>query len=248
MLSSDLGAGLVLILKGQYNNLRDDMLTIDADEAGGWAALNAHIADYESYLEDWNGHLEDYETLRGLFDDHLLEYGALVAWLLTHNHSGGVQGKRVIDTYAQALYKVSQGTSGGTFTSGSWIAREFNALAPGGTGILLSGSTQFAIPAGTYRCRIMAQAYSVRQHQLRLVNVSKSPDEVLILGANAYAAFALGGSQNAATLVGQFTLAADANVEVQHRCTTTRASDGMGKALNVTYEIYAQAEFWREVD
>jgi hypothetical protein len=47
--------------------------------------------------------------------------------------------------------------------------------------------------------------------------------------------------------MGKFTLAVQSVLEVQHRCNTTRATDGFGIAVNIdsVVEIYTVAQFER---
>ncbi len=132
------------------------------------------------------------------------------------------------------------GVAGGTFTSGAWQTRDLNTTENNGiTGASLS-SNQIVLPAGTYECRISAPGLRCDNHKARLQNITDGT--TIKLGT---AEISASGSiyVTRSHIVGHFTLAASKTLEVQHRCTATRATDGFGGFMGVEAEIYTTAYF-----
>ncbi|GAH30599.1 unnamed protein product, partial [marine sediment metagenome] len=61
-------------------------------------------------------------------------------------------------------------------------------------------------------------------------------------------AFATYSIANHSHIAGRFTIAADQALQVQHRCTDTKETNGFGIPANFADEIYTLAEFWREIE
>lgn len=134
------------------------------------------------------------------------------------------------------LYQERQVTStdAGSATSGSWAARALNTEVEDTGDIGSVASNQVTLPAGTYLVKAMATANQIGVHALRLYNVTDSAVVVVGMacpeGANAY-------------LVGKFTIAASKTFELQHRCSTTKADDGLGVATGfASHEMYSFLE------
>ena len=91
------------------------------------------------------------------------------------------------------------------------------------------------LPAGTYKITGYAPAASVDGHQAQLYNASDS--STAIYGSSALA------HSTTATVTRSFiddtiTIASSKVFEIRHRCTTTRATDGLGKAASFGSEVY----------
>jgi len=69
-------------------------------------------------------------------------------------------------------------------------------------------------------------AFRVTQNKVKIRNVSDSTDD--IIGLNYY--MDTNGSVNQATLEGKITIVSTKTFELQHRCTTTRSTDGSGRS------------------
>lgn len=141
----------------------------------------------------------------------------------------------------------TNGTAGGTFTSGAYRTRVLNTTVQDTGGHVVSlSSNQITLAAGTYRIEVKAPARYVDNNKLRLQNVTDSA--TLLLGQNALAlsgTAALSGAT--AHLSGRFTIAASKAIEVQHQCQTTRATDGFGNACSFgDTEVYTVVELWKE--
>jgi hypothetical protein len=134
-------------------------------------------------------------------------------------------------------------TSGGTFTSGDWRKRDLTAEKVDTGSHASISSSQITLAAGTYRCHIVCPAHAVGRHKARLRDVTNNV--TLAVGSSS---FNNSGQVNdsESTIIGQFTLAAQATLEVQHYCSNTMDTYGFGVESNMTeVEVYTIAEFWK---
>ena len=129
----------------------------------------------------------------------------------------------------------TQNTAGGTFTSGSDVVRDLTSLVDPNSITSLS-SNQFVLQAGTYLLIASAPANFCNLHQARLRNITDSTDTLVgsVSASNA------DGIVTDSHIHGIFTLAAAKTFSIVHRCSTTCATDGLGKPLNFTTEVYTQ--------
>jgi hypothetical protein len=119
----------------------------------------------------------------------------------------------------------ASGTGGGTFTAGAWQVRTLNTVKTNEiTGASLAADV-VTLPAGTYEADASAPCFSVNRHQARVYNVTGAA--VLLEGQNAYAAAADNASVPS-RVVGRFTLAVQSDVRLEHRCETSRSTNGFG--------------------
>jgi hypothetical protein len=146
-----------------------------------------------------------------------------------------------VDNFADiAIFNETQAsaTEGGTFTSGSYVKRTLNTTVVNNiTGCTLTSSV-IALPAGTYQVFASAQAYKVGNHKIKLRNTTASTD--IAIGNSAFTD--AGDAVTTPSLIQtSFVLSATSNIEVQHRCSVTRAGNGLGTAASFgDSEIYAQ--------
>ena len=164
------------------------------------------------------------------------------------NVAGGIfdNGVRVPAEMSAAHYeeRTAAATAGGTFTSGSWQKRVLtNEVAdPAALGSLTTGVVTLA--AGTYLALFWGVAAYVDKHQARLRNTSDSVTAGIGCSAHAVS----GGStfQTMSWGVARFTIASTKTFELQHRCQTTRATDGLGVAAGFDEEnVFAGVIFAR---
>lgn len=158
----------------------------------------------------------------------------------------GLSAAGVINAGQVAYIREEQtsGTAGGGFTSGSYVTRTLNTLTTGGTGITLA-SNQFVVPSGTWKIDGVAPAFYVGQHRAKLRNITASSD--VLLGSSAHAGVsATDGAATVSIIKGVFTINTATTFEIQHRCNTTRATNGMGVAATFgDSEIYTQVTLTR---
>ncbi len=137
----------------------------------------------------------------------------------------------------------AQNTSAGTFTSGAWRTRTLNVKASDADNHASLSASQITLDAGTYRLRATAPAFAVGAHQARWQNIS---DGVTTLVGTTEVADATAQAQTRSIVAGRFSISASKTFELQHRCATTRSSDGFGTAANFATECYGEVELFRE--
>jgi hypothetical protein len=137
----------------------------------------------------------------------------------------------------------ASGTAAGTFTSGAWQTRPLQTIVNDANGIASVVSNQITLPPGTYRTEFTAVAHQVDRHQVRLQNITDAT--TLALGLNTFAGVTA-TQENHSTGSGRFTLNGIRVIELQHRCQTTRSTDGFGTSASWGTEVYATVEFWKE--
>lgn len=136
----------------------------------------------------------------------------------------------------------SLGTDGGTFTAGAWQQRNLNALQVNTiTGASLT-SNQITLPAGTYRVEWSAPAYVVNGHQSVFTSTPTATVSIPGNSARTNSTVFMTTDSGASAV---FTIAAPTIFEVQHRCATTKPTDGLGVAFGNTTEVYTTVEIWK---
>lgn len=136
------------------------------------------------------------------------------------------------------------GTAGGSFSSGAWRTRALNTEVVD-TGTYASvGSSKITLAAGTYRARAWAVANQCGSHQIRLQNVTDGTP--IAYGMSAFSS-TTDNALTASQLSCRFTIADTKDIELQHQCQTTKATDGFGVAVNfASLEIYSEVYLERE--
>ena len=140
---------------------------------------------------------------------------------------------------AYAIFNETQAnsTDGGTFTSGSYVKRTLNTTVVNTISGCSLASSVITLPAGTYQIIANAPAYFVNENHTRLRNTTASSD--IAIGQNSYAGGGYGGSSS--QIQTQFTLTGSTTIELQHRCSLTRAGNGLGVSSGFSdNEIYSQ--------
>ncbi len=153
--------------------------------------------------------------------------------------------EEMYDAYVCLRDVKAQNSYSGNFEPGAWRTRDLNHEQADTEDICTLSANQITLPAGTYRCTISCPAFATDRHQARLYNVTDAATLLLgtseISGRNHY--------NNTRSLVaGRFTLAATKILEVQHQCETSSIYYGFGMRANFGDEIFAVAEFWREIE
>lgn len=127
--------------------------------------------------------------------------------------------------------KQTNGTDGGTFTTGAWRTRLLNRTDHNGIPNASLASNQITLPPGTYRIRGFAVGGassdgSVELHQTRLRNISAGT--TLVIGS---AVRSITNCEATSIINGRFTLALASVVELQHQCSNTLATLGFGRDM-----------------
>lgn len=140
--------------------------------------------------------------------------------------SSGVRSGGIIHIQNQQ----NNGTNGGTFTAGSWATRVLNTVVFSNMeGASLSSNT-IILPAGTYEAHASATTFNVYASVLRLYNdttgaaVLRGIPGSQLGTASAYTIGAL------SIVKGYFTLTATSVIKLQHYCSSSNATYGLGSA------------------
>ena len=168
----------------------------------------------------------------------VLEAGATPSAILF-----GVPVISPLNDYILIVDEKSTGTDGGTFTSGAWQTRTLNTIKvdSGGNASLLSN--QITLAPGKYRYHISCPAFAVDGHQAKLYNITDAVD--IEFGTSMFSG-STDFTGNRSEVFGEFEITVSTVVEVQHQCTSTKATNGFGEKANVgSVEKYSIAEFWR---
>ena len=119
---------------------------------------------------------------------------------------------------------------GGDLTSGAFRTRPLNTEVDPDSIVTLS-SNQFTLAAGTYIIDWTCDGYSVDHHVSQIYDITNSA--TLILGSASYAK----STVNVANVTyghHVFTITSTTTYELQHQCSTTKASNGMGNVTNMS--------------
>ena len=137
-------------------------------------------------------------------------------------------------TYAIICDEKVYNVGGGTFTSGAWRTRDLDTEIADPDGIVSIASNQFTLGAGTYLIDASSMAHDVKRHIQRIYNVTDSA--VVGYGQPNYADPGGNGS-GPARIVVRVTITGNTAFEIQHRCETTKANNGMGISNDITSGI-----------
>lgn len=146
--------------------------------------------------------------------------------------------------YAKLSDTKATTTNGGTFTSGAWKTRTLNTEDSDSGSIVSISSNQFTLQAGTYRLSASAPAGRVNVHQTRIQNITDNT--TTLVGSSEYSVGVTDSVQSRSVVAGEFTIAGAKAFELQHRCSSTRATDGFGIANSFGLsEVYSIVEIWK---
>jgi len=135
-------------------------------------------------------------------------------------------------------------TAGGGFTSGAWQTRTLNTIKTNEISGASLASNQITLPSGTYHVIAKALAHKVNFNKLKLRNITDSSDIMFGLVGMEWDAT---DSEGKNFLDGRFTISAQKVIELQHRCSATRATDGFGRSesLDSSIEVFADIQIWK---
>ncbi len=175
----------------------------------------------------------------GIVDADMLAANAVTAGKL----ASGVGGK--FASYAIICDEKASGTDAGTFTQDAWRTRDLNTEIADEDGIVSISSNQFTLQAGTYKIYASAPAYLVKEHQIKLYNVTDSAD--IAFGVPQYSSDAMRVTQNS-ELYHRFTISAAKTFEIRHYGELTKTNNGFGVPTNFGNVVkYLIVEIYKEV-
>jgi hypothetical protein len=148
-------------------------------------------------------------------------------------------------SYALIEERQPAGTDAGDSIAGTQT-RQLNTVVSDPTGIVLNlAAGVVTLAAGTYRVSGWAQAYRATRHKTRLYDATNAT--LLAPGSNGYQPVAQ-TSTTESRFAGQFTLAAQADIRLDHYTSTAYLTNGLGAFVNEPDgdpELYAQLEIWK---
>ncbi len=130
----------------------------------------------------------------------------------------------------------AKNVAGGTFTAGSWVIRSIAELADPAN-LSAVASNVITLQPGTYWVDIGCPASRVQTHQARLWDVTAGA--VAIRGTSAFGASGDGNMQWS-QITGVIQLSTAKDYRIEHQCTVTRATDGLGVPANIDAEVYTK--------
>lgn len=138
----------------------------------------------------------------------------------------------------------ASGTASGNFTSGSWQTRVLNTTLTNEIASASLAANQISLPAGTYFIQASAPGTLCTLMKLKLYNVSDGSD--ILIGQSVAVNNAVPVTTELANVSGRFTLAGTKTLELRHRCSQTRNTDGLGQACSFgVVEVYAEVMIWK---
>jgi hypothetical protein len=135
-------------------------------------------------------------------------------------------------------------TPGGTFTQSGFETRDLNTITSSGIVGATLVSNQIILQPGTYYAEFVAPAFDVGRHKAYFFDVDGG-GSVLIQGSSEIAD-TTGNVGNSSVGAGKFTITAEANIEIRHRCQVTKTTSGFGLESNHSTfdELYTDVRIW----
>jgi len=134
----------------------------------------------------------------------------------------------------------SSGVDAGSFADGAWRTRTLNTVVTNTIAGASLASNQITLAAGTYKVSARAPGFQVARHQSKLVNITDTVDELIGSSSNTSS----GGTdpvQTDSVIMGVLTVSGSKVFELQHRCSSTKNTNGFGDASGFSIDnIYAE--------
>ena len=172
-------------------------------------------------------------------DTKILEYDTTSGKMVYVDKPTGGSGYYILITDEKAA-----GTHGGMFTAGAWQTRDLNTVKTDTGSHASLSNNQITLAAGTYEVEISCPACTVDSHKARLYNITDST--TALVGTTEFANSGIYTYQARSFIRGMLITDEPKVFEVQHRCSSTRKTDGFGKAANFDeVEVYTVAQFYK---
>ena len=146
--------------------------------------------------------------------------------------------------YAILLGTKSEGADGGTFTANQWQVRDLDTEYYDPDGIVTLSNNIFVLTPGNYKVVFSATAHRVETHKC-----------VLFRESGTQTIFAQGSSEDSQSTdnfttrsegVWRGNITGTVNLQIRHRCTSTRANNGLGHNVNAGQELYTIVQIFKE--
>ena len=151
----------------------------------------------------------------------------------------------IFGNYAVLMGTKSEGYDGGTFTSNQWQVRELSSeyYDPDGIVTLDTSTSIFVLQAGHYFIRFSATAHRVGTHKCVLFRESGTQT---VFAQGSSERLVTDGGSNRSEGVWRGQISGTVNLQIRHRCSSTRDNDGLGKASSAGEELYTIVEIFKE--
>ena len=137
----------------------------------------------------------------------------------------------------------ASGTGSGTFSSGADRTRTLNTVLTNEIAGASLSSNAIILPAGNYYIEGLASAFRVNEHQSKIYNVTAGAD--LIIGTGEFSGSGANYTASHSIVTGAFTLAVTSSIELRHRCSTSRSSNGLGATMSFgDVGVFADVKVW----
>ena len=148
------------------------------------------------------------------------------------------------DSYAIICDQKSNTTDAGTFTTGDWRTRDLNTELYDPDSIVSISSNQFTLAAGSYLIEWSCPVFRVGRHQSRLYDITGSAS--IQHGISNVSDVGGDGDGNNSNGAARVTISANNVYEIQHQCSTTYSTTGLGHAADFGTEIYTLVKIFKE--
>lgn len=187
--------------------------------------------------------------------------------------SGNAKFDKGVDLpYLEIIDQKISGTAAGTFTGGTWRTRDltnvvFDDFSFATTMAVSAGDGgDITLTQGIYYCEISTPAFNVNEHVARLADVTDNPGDsadTVVLGTSEFAADTeiwrdvhgtsmtiSSAGQTRSFVTGKFQLSGTRTLEIQHRCTNTQTTDGLGSdgLFYETNNVFTVVKMWQVRD
>ena len=149
----------------------------------------------------------------------------------------------IFGNYAVLMDVKSEGNDGGTFTSGQWQVRDLNTEYYDPDSIVTLSNNIFVLNAGHYFIRFSATAHRVGTHKCVLFRESGTQT---IFAHGSSERLVTDGGSNRSEGIWRGQISGTVNLQIRHRCSSTRDNDGLGKASTAGDETYTIVEIFKE--
>ena len=147
-------------------------------------------------------------------------------------------------SYAVLMDQKNEGTDAGTFTNNQWQVRDLNTEYHDPDGIVTLSNNIFVLTAGYYFIRFSAPAYRVSVHKTSLFRESGTQTVLAQGSSERTTSNTAVSNRSEGSWRGQ--ISGTVNLQIRHYASSTRSTDGLGKAVGAGVELYTIVHIFKE--
>ena len=147
-------------------------------------------------------------------------------------------------SYALIGDQKATNAAGGSTSTGTFNVRDINTEFADADGIVSISSNQFTLAAGSYLIEWSCPAMRCGRHQSRLYDITGSAS--VQVGKSTTSDTGADGDQNDSNGAVRITISANNIYEIQHQCSTTEPTSGLGNASDFGTEIFTLVKIFKE--